>query len=151
MAACTCTHVTDHQRNHTGTVALPFCSLTLKSTKPLPAQYPKELNTLGDHLRKRRLDLGLLQREVAEQIGVDESTITNWERQRTLPEIRHMPEIIQFLGYVPLFPARSFRERLVAFRTVLGLSQRRMALLFGVDPSTLAGWELGKHWPAPQS
>ena len=54
---------------------------------------------MGDHLRKRRLDLGLLQREVAEQIGVDAMTICNWEKQRTVPEIRCMPRIIEFLGY----------------------------------------------------
>ena len=78
---------------------MPFCSLTLKGPKPLPAQYPRELNTLGDHLRKHRLDLGLLQREIAEQIGVEESTITNWERQRTVPEIRYIPRIVEFLGY----------------------------------------------------
>jgi DNA-binding XRE family transcriptional regulator len=54
-------------------------------------------------LRKRRLDLGLHQREVAEQIGVDETTIYNWEGQRTDPEIRYMSRIIQFLGDRPSF------------------------------------------------
>jgi len=54
---------------------LPFCHLTLKAKKPLPLGYPQILKTLGDHLRKRRLDLNLLQKEVAEIIGVDETTI----------------------------------------------------------------------------
>jgi len=40
---------------------------------------PEELNTLGDHLLRRRLVLKLLQRQVAEQIGVDKTSITNWE------------------------------------------------------------------------
>jgi hypothetical protein len=38
-------------------------------------QSPKELNTLGDHLLRRRLVLKLLQREVAKQIGVDKPAL----------------------------------------------------------------------------
>jgi transcriptional regulator with XRE-family HTH domain len=55
---------------------------------------------IGEHIRKRRLDLGLLQLEVATMIEVTESTIWNWEHG-TEPELRHMPKIIEFLGYVP--------------------------------------------------
>lgn len=36
-------------------------------------QPPEHLNTLGDHLRRRRLMLKLLQRQVAEQLGVASS------------------------------------------------------------------------------
>ena len=32
---------------------------------PKPGLYPRELKSLGDHLRKHRLDLGLSQKEVA--------------------------------------------------------------------------------------
>jgi transcriptional regulator with XRE-family HTH domain len=52
-------------------------------------------------LRKRRLDLGLLQREVAARLGVTESTVTNWELNRTSPKIRFLPGIIALLGYDP--------------------------------------------------
>jgi transcriptional regulator with XRE-family HTH domain len=90
--------------------ALPFCSLKLKSTKPISDQYPKEINTLGDHIRKRRLDLGLLQREVAEKIGVTKATIYHWERQRTQPEIRFIARIIEFLGYDPIPQPKSFSD-----------------------------------------
>ena len=51
------------------TVALPFCKIELKAPKPLyPIGYPQILKTLGDHIRKKRLDLGLLQRDVAKMI-----------------------------------------------------------------------------------
>jgi len=36
-----------------------------------------ELKTIGGHIRKRRLDLGLLQKEVALRISVDKSTVMN--------------------------------------------------------------------------
>ena len=55
--------------------------------------------TIRDHIRKKRLDLGLTQIEVAEIIGVKESTVWNWEHG-TEPELRHIPKIIEFLGYV---------------------------------------------------
>ena len=115
--------------------ALPFCHAELRASEPRPAYYPKEINTLGDHLRKRRLDLKLLQEQIAEQIGIDEATITNWERNATAPAIRYIPAIIQFLGYHPLPPALSFPERLAAARRALGLSLRKMAAKLGVDPA----------------
>jgi transcriptional regulator with XRE-family HTH domain len=80
---------------------LPFCHVTLRGRKPLPAAYPRELLTLGDHVRKRRLDLGLLQREVAERLGVDKTTVFNWERGRTTPLQAVRPALFEFLGYVP--------------------------------------------------
>jgi len=67
---------------------LPFCHVHLRGQKPLPAGFPKELSTLGDHLRKRRLEVGLLQREVAAHLGVNKTTVYNWERHRTNPEGR---------------------------------------------------------------
>jgi hypothetical protein len=42
---------------------LLFCGITLKANNPLPEAYPQALSTLGDYL-----DLGLLQKEVAEKL-----------------------------------------------------------------------------------
>ena len=77
--------------------SLPMCHLRFACSKPRSYAYPKELNTLGDHLRKRRLDLGLLQREVAERVGVDETTILNWEKNRTRPSAKISARITSFL------------------------------------------------------
>jgi transcriptional regulator with XRE-family HTH domain len=115
---------------------LPFCHAELRAPKPRPEHYPKEINSLGDHIRTRRLNLKLLQRQVAEHIGVNAATITNWERNASNPVVRYMPAIIKFLGYDPLPPASSLPEHLAAARRELGLTQRRMAERLGVDPST---------------
>jgi transcriptional regulator with XRE-family HTH domain len=133
------------------TVALPFCHLELRAARRKPARYPKEINTLGDHIRARRLGLKLLQKQVADQIGVHEQTITGWERNATIPEVRYIPGIIQFLGYNPIPVAISLPERLATARKALGLSQRRMAAKLGVDPATLMGWEAGRHQPTEKS
>jgi DNA-binding XRE family transcriptional regulator len=134
-----------------GMVALPFCHFELRAVRPRPSQYPKQINSLGDHIRTRRLDLNLLQEQVADQIGVHEQTISGWERNATVPEVRYMPAIIQFLGFDPLPPAKSLPNRLAAARRALGLSQRKMAEKLGVDPATLMGWEAERHQPTWKS
>ena len=58
-----------------------------------------------------------------------------------------MPEIIQFLGYVPFKLGKSFSQQLRAFRMIKGLSQKECARLFGVDPTTLRNWETEKSTP----
>jgi DNA-binding XRE family transcriptional regulator len=80
-------------------VVLPFCSVVLVAKKPKSEAYPTSLDTLGDHLRKRRLNLGMLQRQVAEVLGVDTTTITNWEKNRCSPSARMLPRIWRFLGF----------------------------------------------------
>lgn len=122
----------------------------LRAPTPCP-DYPKELRTVGDHIRKRRLDLSLKQAEVAALLGTSESTINNWERHRSSPETRFYPGIISFLGYNPLPDSTTFAERLVYSRMTLGLSQREAAELIGTDQSCVAGWELGMTKPTAAS
>lgn len=110
-------------------------------------QPPEVLNTLGDHLLRRRLVLKLLQREVAKQIGVDKTSIANWEGNRSKPGVQYMPAIIRFLGYNPLPRANGWADRLVQCRTILGLSQQQAAQRIGVDLCTLARWERGEREP----
>src|ERR1700722_1179350 len=126
-----------------GTVALPFCHFELRAARRKPVEYPKQINSLGDHIRARRLDLKLLQKQVADQIGVHEQTITGWESNATSPEIRYMPDILNFLGYNPIPHAQTLPERLANARKALGLSQRTMAEKLGVDPATIKNWEAG--------
>jgi transcriptional regulator with XRE-family HTH domain len=130
---------------------LPFCHFEIRAPRPKPAQYPKQVNTLGDHIRARRLDLKLLQRQVASQVGVHAQTVTNWEGNESSPEVHFIPAIIQFLGYDPLPSGASLSERLATRRRVLGLSQRELAERMGVDPGTLQGWEAGRHKPTGKS
>ena len=126
-----------------------FCHFHLTAWKPSSLPYPAQLNTLGGHLRKRRLDLGLLQREVAEQIGVTASTIWNWEANYRTPQLRFIPKIIALLGYDPNdAQSGSLGERIVAYRRVQGVTQKELACRLRIDPSTLARWESGRGHPS---
>jgi DNA-binding XRE family transcriptional regulator len=57
---------------------------------------PANPQTIGDHLRKRRLELKMLQREVASQIGVDTTSVFNWEANKARPEIRFILQSSRF-------------------------------------------------------
>lgn len=127
---------------------MPFCHAELRVQRPKSERYPKQLKSLGDHIRARRIDLRLLQKEVAEQIGVYTQTLTLWERNATDPAVQYIPAIIRFLGYDPSAPASSFPERLRAARRARGLTQRQFANELRVDPTTICDWENGVHEPS---
>ena len=103
--------------------------------------------TIGDHLRKKRLDLGLLQREVALLLRSTECSVYLWETNRTSPTLPFLPKIVEFLGYFPFDPGWTPGERLIWIRRYLGLSQEAMARRLGVDPGTLGRWESGVREP----
>jgi len=65
-----------------------------------PKGYPVAPVSLGKHLREKRMDMGLLQAQVAERIGVTASTVWNWEHGKT-PGLQHQARRLQFLGYKP--------------------------------------------------
>jgi transcriptional regulator with XRE-family HTH domain len=54
--------------------------------------------TLGERIKKWRLEKGLFQRDLAKLIGVDEMTIVNWEKGRTKPTEKNIERIKEILG-----------------------------------------------------
>ena len=131
-------------------VSLPFCHSTLKAERPKVFGYPFELKTLGDHVRARRLERGLFQKDVAKLVGVCTDTVTNWEKNRSNPDLRALPGVVEFLGYDPR-PADQFvANQLTHARQARGLTQRELAQILRVDPSTLSKWELGIREPQGQ-
>jgi transcriptional regulator with XRE-family HTH domain len=108
-----------------------------------PKETDFEPQTLGEHVRKRRLELGLTQTQAAERLGVNPWTILNWEKGHTEPPIKSMPAIIRFLSYDPFSEPKNIPERLLAKRRAMGWGQRELAEHLGVDRCTITAWELG--------
>ena|SRR5215831_1555163 len=98
----------------TFTAVLHFLSPVASRAKTEISKISKTTQTLGDHIRKRRLELGLFQRQVAEKIGVDMMTIWNWECNESSPQIQFFPAIIKFLDY-NLFPLPDSPRRSLVF------------------------------------
>jgi transcriptional regulator with XRE-family HTH domain len=56
-------------------------------------------SSLGDTLRRRREDLGLMTRTAADLLGVSCGTVTRWELGETIPAGEdHIVGLMEFLG-----------------------------------------------------
>ena len=85
---------------------------------------------------------------MARIIGVEETSVYNWENNRSKPKVYLLPKIIEFLGYIPFeVPSKTIGDRIKSYRKEHGLSQRKLARLLGVDQTTIRDWESGKHKP----
>jgi transcriptional regulator with XRE-family HTH domain len=119
-----------------------------RAQKPINMAYPTSLSTLGDHLRKVRLDRGLSQPQVAKLLKVTTDSVTGWELNRYEPQARLAKRIIHFLGYFPfntedlLIGSKLYYARLIS-----GMTQEQVAKEIGCDESNLRYIELGLRNP----
>jgi transcriptional regulator with XRE-family HTH domain len=121
---------------------LPWVPIRLKCLKqrePVP-----EPTAVGEHIRKRRLELGLTLKEAGKLLGTGGWSIINWEKGRTVPAVYRLPAIIYFLGYSPVPEPRTIAERLLAKRLERGWSRKIASRYWGIDETTLRDWEHGK-------
>jgi transcriptional regulator with XRE-family HTH domain len=140
----------DGYRIHKDIPALPFSQRCNTVPRPKREGYPKELKTIGDHIRKWRMDNHLLQKDVAEILGVCEDTIVGWEMRGTEPSIGQMPGIIKVIGYLPLkIDVSTFGGRIRYYRYVHGISQEDLAKELGLNESTIFHYEKNRHKPLP--
>lgn len=75
--------------------SLPFSN---QRKKLYPLSYPEKPVTLGDHIRKKRMELNLFQSDVAKILKVKRDNIVNWETNTYDPGLVYFPRIIDFLG-----------------------------------------------------
>ena len=75
---------------------MPFVRANLKSLRKKPFDF--EPKTLGEQIKKRRLQLGLSQKEAGERLGVTSFTVLNWEKGKTEPLGRLMRRILDFMN-----------------------------------------------------
>lgn len=128
--------------------ALPFLPSVRIKLKCLIRRGPEEApQTLGEHIRRRRLELGLSQRIAAGQLGANSWTVLNWEKNRTKPSIGAMPRILAWLGYDPFPEAKTLSERMLAARRAMGWTISRAARRLGVDPTVWGAWERSGRVP----
>lgn len=127
---------------------MPTCKLRFQTKKPDSRPYPKILKSIGDHLKKHRLDKNLLQKQVASKLKVQIFTYRNWEQGHFDPEIKYLPRIIDWLGYVPFeTQCKTLGDRILLKQKLLGLSQKQLADKLGLCPCTLRSWAQGKTKP----
>jgi DNA-binding XRE family transcriptional regulator len=127
-------------------------SIVFVVAKPIVGM-PKELITLGDHIKKKRLENIQTQKDVGKIIGTDNFTIVNWERNSTknIPA-KYYPKIMEFLNYCPLTETKNmpntFSKKIKLHRLHQGLNQKQFSQLLKVDSTTVKFWESGERNPS---
>ena len=132
------------------TNAVPCWEVKLVAERPRFKTPLDRLQSIGDHIKHQRLNRNLLQRDVAEQLGVSKFTVLRWENNQGEPLVHHFPGIYAFLGYDPAAQPRTVGQRILSARRRRGLTQFELARRLAVDPSTVHGWEHDEHRPIGQ-
>jgi DNA-binding XRE family transcriptional regulator len=125
---------------------VPFCRQTPLRLKALRARdYSQNPQSLGEHLKKRRRQLGLLQREAAERMGIQRDTYVNWEKDKTGPVASQFRPVVAFLGYDPHTRGPNPRRPRFGQTTGVGrelLSSSKVSRLGRRDPNPVPQWNM---------
>jgi DNA-binding transcriptional regulator YiaG len=87
---------------------MPFCHLRLIQSKPKNDSclwkselYPSNPRHLGEQIKKHRFDLKMTGVECCKILGVNRSTLLNWEQAKHEPGSQNQQKIARFLaGYL---------------------------------------------------
>jgi DNA-binding transcriptional regulator YiaG len=84
---------------------MPFSHLSLESPKPKNNsylwkidRYPAHPRHIGEQIKKRRFDLKMTAGECWRILGIDKSTLLDWEYGRRAPNELNRQKILNFLG-----------------------------------------------------
>ena len=84
-----------------GTLPLTYFDRTRWRRRPPTALTDGEAVTIGDRLRRRRLELGLSQVQLGKQLGVGRATVYRWERGECVPKGAWANGLDRFLKQAP--------------------------------------------------
>jgi site-specific DNA recombinase len=116
-----------------------------------PKGYSSQPVTLGEHIRKVRLDRGLYHKDIANAVGVSICSINNWENGHGEPEIRFIPKIIEFLGYNPRPMPTGILEKLAWYKWSQGLNYEALGERMRIHHEQLQAWLVGRQKPFNKS
>ena len=127
---------------------MPFSELN--ETIPLPDKrpFPKEVQTVGNHIKYARLSRNILIKDVCAFLKIDRETLRGWELGLFEPFVSHYPIIISFLGYNPCtFETDSFAGKVKMYRHKHGLTQMQFGELLQTKASVVWQWEGNNRLP----
>ena len=77
--------------------ALPICDIELSVEAPKSEDYPHDPQTLGDFLRKKRIDEGIERHQICEDLGIAFSTLQRWEENWIQPQLKNRRKLKKYL------------------------------------------------------
>ncbi len=140
--------VQDYSIHH----AVPYSKLEV--TLPLPDKrlFPKELQTVGNHIKAARLSRNVLIKSVCKMLNISRETLRGWELGDFEPHVSHYPAIITFLGYNPCkFETDAIAGKIKDYRYRHGLTQQEFADLLNTQGSVVWQWECNGRIPLPRT
>jgi DNA-binding transcriptional regulator YiaG len=147
-------------------VSVPRSKYLPSRIRGVPVQ--TDFNSLGGHLRRRRLQLKIFQSEAARRMKVSNRTLSLWECDRLYPTWFHWPRIITYLGFDPFINSTLGRPKgnessFVAFlvskapmtigqkilkqRMEMRKTRSQYAAELGISSKTLWNWEHDRRKP----
>jgi len=155
---------------------LPFCdrivNVPRKDISPVwTRSFPvsKQPQTIGQHLKKKRFELGIRQIEAARKLGVSNRTLSLWECDRVPPVWANQPRIVTYLGYDPFTDPMLGRPRgnettgvaflsqsgplslghkIVKRRLEMRKNRKQCAQEMCISVKTLQAWETNRYQPS---
>jgi DNA-binding transcriptional regulator YiaG len=144
-----------HLNRRTYHPILPFCYFTLKATRTsirfrnlVHKGFILRPETLGQHLRSRRLVLKLTQVQAARRLNTLREHYERWERDEVAPTVSFWPRLIGFLGMYPV-TVQSAADWVLKARRMLGLSQFAFGRKIQAIAEDVRKWERGVAEPLP--
>lgn len=124
----------------------PFFTASLSARRATPIGIPEELRTLGDHIRKARIERGEYQSDLAKMFRVTPDTVTNWELNRNKVGREYYPIVEKYLGYLSKeFELTELAHKLAFYRWEHNMSIKELGRTIGVDTSCIRSAERGKN------
>ena len=78
-----------------------FAKIRIRAKKRRISGIPANPKTIGEHIRKVRLERGLLQKDLAKILKVSEDSISKWENNKNRPRKSQFSKIEDFLNCIP--------------------------------------------------
>ena len=104
---------------------LPICSFSIKAKIPSLSRVAIKPKTLGQYIRKTRLERGIPQHILAKEIGANSVYLSKWELNHPPVHPKYFNVLIDFLGFIPKL--KSTYDRL-GTRTQLWRMENKVSL-----------------------
>ena len=116
--------------------------------RPRNSNFPLELKTIGDHLRKVRIERGIGQKEVANILNTSNRNVWRWENIGRIPTPPLMSRILTFIDYVPIDEKHdTLGEKLYWTRQIKGLTQVQLSRAIGISEQIVNKIEVHSYLP----
>ena len=98
--------------------------------------------TIGQHLKRERQLRKMFQKDVANELGINQWTLIGWEKgTKQISQPSFFPRVIAWLGYDPFPKPETEGEELQQARLRRGLTAREAAKEANVDQGTWLRFE----------